>query len=309
MPAHKNVVVGLDLSAADVFVNEGPLSPPSRAAFDSAVWVARTQGAKLHVMTSLDMDPSAAALIASEEKAGHPTVLTRAMKRVATIAATAKGSGVKRCTSHAALGAPAAVLLADVASNGRDLVVTGTRERGEAARNVLGSTTLQLVRRSPADSWIARAPFGKKGARVLCAIDVGDMAAHVVAAAARIAAAAEGSLHVVHVVNLAAEDVLRAGAADTAIVQSYRAERRERALREIPKIVGRLTKKGPKTKLHMLDGDTAPTILAVAKAEKADLIVLGSVVHGATAALLGIGRTAERLLAEAPVSLLVVKPR
>ncbi|MCG3133180.1 MAG: hypothetical protein HMLKMBBP_00291 [Planctomycetes bacterium] len=309
MPAHKNVVVGLDLSNADLRVDEGPLSPASRAAFDSAVWVAKAQGAKLHVLTSLDVDPAAAAMVAAEEKAGRATLRTRAAKRVAAAAAAAKSAGVKRTTSAAVIGGPSAALLDDVSRNARDLVVTGTRERGEAARNLLGSTTLQLVRRAAADSWIARASFGKKGSRVVCAIDLGDMAPHVLAAAVRIAAAVEGPLHVVHVVNLAAEDVLRAGAADTAIVQAYRAERRERALREIPKLVARLTKKGPKAKLHMHDGDTAPVILRAAAEQKADLVVLGSVVHGAAAALLGIGRTAERLLAEAPCSVLVVKPR
>ena len=195
-----------------------------------------------------------------------------------------------------------------------DVVVVGTRERGAVARNLLGSTALKLLRRCPATVWVARDCVWEGPATVLAAIDLGDMAPRVLGAAARIAQRTGGALHVLHVVDFAAEGVLRKGAADTDVVAEYRRLKRQRAEEAVPSVVaaslGAATSgTGPRPQIHLRFGDVNATIVGVAEEFRADVCVLGSVVHSAAgAALVGLGRTAEYVLPRLRSSLVVVKP-
>jgi nucleotide-binding universal stress UspA family protein len=309
MPRFTNVVCGIDLSSADVQVAAEAVSGASAAALDDAVRIARDDGARLHLLTALDLDAAARFVIQRERKAGRRTVVELAGARLEELAAPARAAGIETTTAVAA-DPPAAALLADARAAARDLVVVGTRERGAIARNLLGSTALTLLRRAPGAVWVARRQVFGPSASVLAAIDLGDMAERVVAAAARIARRTGGPLHVLHVVDFAAEEVLRIGAADLRFVTEYRAMKRQRAETEVPALVGRAAGADAKAIIHLPDGDVAATILRAATDYKADFVVLSSVVHGLlSSAVDGLGRTAEKVLPQIQASLLVLRPQ
>lgn len=303
-----NVSCGLDLSSADAMVTGESLSGASAAALAAAVRIARDDGARLHLVAALDLDGSARSMVEAESAAGRRTVADHARARLEALAAGPRDAGVVTTTA-VSLDGPAAALLDDAAAESRDLIVVGTRERGEVARNLLGSTALTLLRRSPVDVCIARK--SRPGAPVLAAIDVGDMAAQIVATAARLAAAHGVALHVVHVVDFKAGDVLRAGAADEAFIREYRTRRRARAEAEVPALVAAAAAgSGVTPVVHLPDGDVADVIVATAEDLGAGTVVLSSVVHGAVGALVtGLGRTSESVLPRLPATLVVLKPR
>lgn len=312
MERTSSISCGLDLSSGDRIVSGEPLSEASRAALATARKIARADGAKLHLLTALDLDASALWLTLREQSAGNRTVLEAARDRLQELADEARKEGTET-TTEASASAPADALLQDAEREGRDLIVVGTRERGAVARNLLGSTSLTLVRRARCPVWIARTVPGEHGRSVLATIDLGDMAPRIVGAAAAAVARRPGStLHVLHVVDLKAEDVLRAGAADESIIREYREHRRERAAKEIPEIVAAAVGPGARIAptIHLPDGDPNDVIVETAERIGADLVVLGSVVHSALdAALGGLGRTAESVLPRLHASLLVLKPR
>jgi len=308
MKHFKSVSCGLDLSSADWLVSSEALSGASAAALGTALRIARDDGAQLHLVTALDLDAAAQFVIERERTAGRPTVVEHAKARLEALAAPARSVGVATTTA-VSMAAPAAALLEDARAESRDLIVVGTRERGEVARNLLGSTALTLLRRAPVAVWVARHAYGRDGSTVLAAVDLGDMAKPVIAEAHRIASATGGTLHVLHVVDFAAEDVMRIGAADLDFVLEYREMKRQRAELEVPALVEEALGKGAGVKIHLPDGDVAPTILKAVADHRADLVVLSSVVHSAASGVItGLGRTAEKVLPQIHASLLVLKP-
>lgn len=315
MPNLRSVSCGLDVSEGDRATGAAPLSPSSAAALSTAERIARDEHASLHLLTALDLDAAAEWALERLTAAGGPTVASLAMEQLERIAAGPRAAGVVTTTevSHAA---PATALLADADRAGRDLIVVGTRERGALARNLLGSTALKLLRRAPQPVWVARTALGARPPVVLAAIDLGDMAPRVVANAARVATRTGGTLHVLHVVDLHAGDVLRAGAADESVVLEYRKRRRATAESEVPALVARaiaglsLGAAAPSPKIHLPDGDAAATIVHTSDELRADVVVVGSVRHGFVSGLVtGLGRTAETVLQELRSSLLVLKPQ
>jgi CPA2 family monovalent cation:H+ antiporter-2 len=308
MTPFRRISCGIELASGDAVVSGDELGPASVAALASAIRLARDDRASLHLLSALDLDEAALTMIQREHRAGRPTVTDRARQRLEVLAAGPRGAGVET-TTEVSHDSPARALLADADRAGRDLIVVGTRERGAVARNLLGSTALRLLRRAPQPVWVARNAFGERPPVVLCAIEIGDMAPRILRAAAQVAARAAGELHVLHVVDFAAEDVLRAGAADRQFVLEYRAMKRTNAETRIPALVEETLGPQAKARLHLPDGDVDETILGTAESLGADVVVLGSVVHSlASAAISGLGRTAESVLPRVAASLLVLKP-
>jgi universal stress protein E len=307
MDPYRNVVVGVDLASADRLADGAPLGPASRAARDRAIEVARASKGHVHLLAALDVDPYAETIVLDSARAGGTSILDRAKRFLDAAAKPVRDAGIET-TTEVALGHAAESLLADAQKNRRDLVVVGTRERSTLARNLLGSTALALLRRCPAPVWVARRGVHHHGEKtVLAAIGIGDLAAHVLRAASSIAASAGAALHVLHVVDLPAAAVLRAGAADREAVEWYRRQRRENAEAEVPRLVALALGEGAKCAMHLVDGETADAILDHARRLEPEVVVMGSVVQSGLRALL-LGSTAEKVLPALETSLLLVKP-
>jgi universal stress protein E len=307
MDSHRNIVVGIDLTGADRLADAAALGPASRAARDRALEVAKSTKAHVHLLAALDLDPYAETIVLESPKSGGASIHSQATRFLESAAKPLRDAGVPT-TTEVAVGRTAETLLADVQKNRRDLVIVGTRERSTLARNLLGSTALALLRRCPAPVWVARRAHHHHAERaVLAAIGIGDLAVDVLRAASSIASATGAALHVLHVVDLPAAAVLRAGAADRESVEWYRRQRRERAEAEVPRLVAEALGEGARCSMHLVDGETADTILDHARRLEPDVVVLGSVVQSGLRALL-LGSTAEKVLPALETSLLLVKP-
>src|SRR5262245_35526639 len=127
MTRFRNVGCGLDLGAGDAAVADDALSDAGKAALGTATRIAREDGAHLHLVHALDLDPSALWIVVREQAAGRRTVLDRAKDRLEALAEAPRGFGIETTTEVTA-AAPADALLDDAERSGRDLVVVGTRE-------------------------------------------------------------------------------------------------------------------------------------------------------------------------------------
>lgn len=306
MDAFTNIVAGIDLANADRLVDDAPLAPASRAARDKAIAIAKRTHGRVHLLTALDVDPYAETILRKTSPSGGSSIHDLATRYLESAARPARAGGVET-TTEVAFGHAAESILADVRKNRRDLVVVGTRERSTLARNLLGSTALALLRRCPAPVWVARRGHDHGEKVVLASVGIGDLAVDVLRAAQAIASASGGALHVLHVVDLPAAAVLRAGAADRETVEWYRRQRRERAEAEVPRLVAEALGPAAQCSVHLVDGETADTILDHARRLEADVVVMGSVVQSGVKAIL-LGSTAEKVLPALETSLLLVKP-
>ncbi len=307
MDRFKNVVVGVDLAGKQhLIATAHTLDRFSQAALDKAIWVAKRNGAALHVLTTIDIDPHAEALIRRDAAAGKRTVLTQAEERLDALTADAVAGGLT-VTTHADFGLPARVLLADVRDNGRDLVVVGTRARSTLRRRLLGSTALRMLLHAPVPTWIAREGHNDVFDTVVAPIDFDDAAPTILRLAESFARDVDATLHVVHVVDYSAEHLLRAGDADDETIAEYHRERRSDASRRFDELLVLHLQNPDAAKKHLLAGAVAESILEFVAQAAADLVVVGTAgTRGLDDAF--VGDTAERVLPHLDTSLLIVKP-
>jgi len=308
MGLFRNVTVAIDVCGDDRLVVDEPLlSPASQGALEKATWVARRDGAPLHLLTSLDVDAHAEALIRRDFAAGAEGVLRAAKERVELIASPLRQSGLT-VTTDVAFGRASTAVLDDVARNARDLVVVGTRERGAVARNLLGSTSLQLLRRCPVAVWVARRVPSPPIAVVLAPVAPGDMAPQILGVAGSLAATFGARLIVVHAVDPTYGRFLRRGGLSAEVIAERTAEEREEARREIEKLTSESSPEGCEHEVRVAHGEPAEVVLAEAARSHADLVVMGSVVQGPIRGVF-LGSTVEKVLPHLATSLLVLKPR
>ena len=308
MNEFRNIVVGVDVSGREHLVGARELSRFSRAALSKAAWMARRNDARLHVLTSLDVDPHAEEMIRRDESAGGFTVLDRAMQRLQHIAAPFRDDGLD-VTCEVAFGPAKRAVLRDVVLNERDLAVVGTRERSSLARNLLGSTALWLIRKAPCPVWVARAGPGAGFEHVVAPVDFGSLAPRIIKTANAIATGAGARLHVLHVVDYGAEAILRSSDVPEATIADYRRERGDAARSRFEELARTSLggEAGDHVDLHQLAGNPAEEIVQLADDLAADLVVVGTVTDDALEGLL-LGSTAEAVLPHLEASLLVLKP-
>ena len=306
MDRFRTILVGVDLSSGDRFVDESELGPASRTALERASWLAQRNAAPVHVVSTVEVDAWAGDLILRTRARGEPSLLDQAEARMAQIVLPLRDAGVT-VTHDVTVGRPAEALLADVTKHGHALVVVGKRERGAVARNVLGRPALALLRHCPVPVWIARRHKEHARKVVLAPIGLGDLAPRILEMANALALAFGAELHVLHVVDIAASEVLRAGAADEAAVLQFRRERRENAEREVPRFVAETLGADAAVRTHLVDGEVHEVILDHAARLEADIVVMGTVVRSGLRALL-LGSSAEKVLPQLATELVVVKP-
>lgn len=306
MQRFKNVVVGVDLAGREHLVSGRGLGRFSRAALEKAVWVAQKNGARLHILTTVDVDAHAEALIRRDADAGRSTVLDIARARLEDLAAPARGAGIA-VTTDVQFGHPSESLLTDIEDNGRDLVVVGTRARGTLARRLLGSTALRMIVRAPVPAWIAREGPDHVFDVVLAPVDFDRVAHDVLTLAESFAEEFGAALHVVHCVDYSAEQVLRAGDADEALIAEYHRERESAARRRFEELLAAHLRHPEKATRHLLAGAPPAAILELTGSLEADLVVMGTRGKPDLGHTL-LGDTAERVLPHLDTSLLVVKP-
>lgn len=307
MDLFKNILVGINLSDEYRLVSDVGPSPASRIALLCAERLAVRNDAKLHVLANIEVAPHAEEMIQRDHDAGRENLLSMAESVVEGEVTKLRGKGIA-ATGSVTFGAPGIGLLADARDNQRDLIVVGTRERGATARNLLGSTSLRLVRKAKATVWVARKSPHEQWTTVLCPVDFSELCPRLVEVASACAKIMGAKLILAHVVDDSGERVMAsAGPIPSDLLTSYRKERHDIADAQLEKLAREHVDEVVQYELRVLDGRPDEVILETADDVEADLVVMGSVSHSALSGIL-FGSTAEGVLPHLHASLLVLKP-
>ena len=306
MDRFRNVLVGVDLAGREHLISGRGLDPFSGAALDKARWVARRNRARLHLLSTLEIDAHAESLICRDDAAGRPNVLAKARERLESLAAPCREDGLE-VTTTVGFGKASTALLADIAENGRDLVVVGHRGQGAVAARLMGSTVIKLVSRAAIPVWVARDGPDSEFDVVLAPVDFDDTAADILRLAEAFAVDRGARLHVLHAVDYSAEEVLRAGDASEEVIAEYHAQREKDARERFEALLARELKAPGAAERHVVDGSAPKAIHDLARRLGADLIVMGTHSRAGLGGTI-LGSTAERVLPHIDTSLLVLRP-
>jgi universal stress protein E len=230
--------------------------------------------------------------------------LARATRALKNLAASLGGHEIEiRVLVEWQRAIPEAVARA-ATREGADLVVAEPRYRSGRRQRGLSRIDWEVARLCPVPLLLARssAPYSKP--RILAAVDPGahglrvsSLDAGIVGLAAAMAEATDGSVQVVHCVR----DPPLTLAMRPATLRSER-QRVQTMIRHLARGAGLAQRDA-----RILDGAPVDALLEAVSKEDADILVLGTVVHGSLRQLL-IGSTTEQLMHAAPCDLLLVKP-
>jgi nucleotide-binding universal stress UspA family protein len=120
-------------------------SEGTSAAVDRAIDLARTTGARLHVLFAVNpnvgVDAAMIGALDAMEETGR--------EAVADVVSAAEAAGLDRVEEHLVQGTPYRAIVEFAAENDVDLIVMGTHGRRGVDRYLLGSVTEKVIRASP----------------------------------------------------------------------------------------------------------------------------------------------------------------
>jgi len=201
-----------------------------------------------------------------------------------------------------------------------DLVILAADSRHGLISRLFGSLSMHLMRKCPCPVWVVRPGSGKSYRRVLAAVDIfsepfddaeESINALILQLSSSLAQLDSSELHVIQVWNVANEGWLGGpGGTDDKTFRKVRDEtRRDLAARleHLMQFIDRDSVGTVRTHLKR-DEDPAESIVKLARKQKIDLLVMGSVCRTGLSGFL-IGNTAEEVLGAVDCSVLTVKPQ
>lgn len=196
---------------------------------------------------------------------------------------------------------------------GFDLIMkpaVGTRGKLEF---LFGSTDMQLFRLSPIPVWIFKPTPSRRLARIMIAVDLlafnkekSALAEKILRLGKHVASLLDAELHVVHIWDFNQEFALRrtveARAVDSLLSALEQRHRRwlDQALKQSDLDPKRIT-------THFRQGDAEEMIPAITRAQRIDLLVMGTVGRTGIPGFF-IGNTADSVLRQVDCSVLAIKP-
>jgi nucleotide-binding universal stress UspA family protein len=203
-------------------------------------------------------------------------------------------------------GRPATVIVDDAREFGAHLVVVGSHGRGPAAATVLGSVSAEVAESAPCSVLIARSPSISRLVLAYDRSEHSDAARHLIATMPGFRGL---QVRVVSVEGLApgwyAWLAPESGPEIQAFENAWEEDRRELAAFVEREAKG-LNDAGLVATAGVREGDPGAEIVASAREEKADLIVMGS--RGRTGlSSIVLGSVSRKVLSHAPCSVLIVR--
>ena len=306
MKRFKNILVGVDLSVGDRFVGV-ELTPPSEEALRRALWLARLNGARLHLLYALDISPHAQRLI-QKATGSQSTVMDAARDKLAELVERVRHVRVEAASS-AVYGKSWLELIRQVLRGGHDLVVSGTRSLGAMHGMLVGSTGKKLLRKCPCPVWITQPRTDEAISRILVATDLTPVGATALELGHSMASLHDAQLHVLYVLDNSEELYLRLGSVPVGMIQDHRNSAEQAARITIAEQLDRLGADGlsHSPAVHVIEGWPADSIADLISRESIELLVMGTVARSGVQGFF-MGNTAERLLPQVACSILAVKP-
>ncbi len=277
---------------------------------ERAVELAESNQAQLTVVDVLKEspkknDPAKTSLPPSEP--GEMTPENRLERLIAPI----RDKGI-RIDTKVLTGIPFIEIIRQVLKYKYDLVMkTAVGATGTKAM-LFGSTALHLMRKCPCPVWIVKPIKHKRYTRIMAAVDPDNwdtskagLNRMVMALATSLAMRENSELHVVLAWNPYLEKLLP----DNAVPLGNGEEPGEPEIhkRLMNELLARYTVNGLNPQVHLVEGNAEDVILSLAREERIEIIVMGTVGRIGLPGLF-IGNTAEEVLRQVDCSVLTVKP-
>ena len=284
-------------------------SDDTRALRD-AVLLAQKMRARLKIVDVLE--PSRMKIVMSTSASLAGLVRDATQDRLEKLAVRLSTSGLK-VRSELLEGQTETAIILEVLKNDHGLLVINS---ARDACHRLTTTGMRLLRKCPCPVWVAGLRRLKSRLRVLAAVDAlpGDalranLNAKVLGLADSIAQLCGGELHVLNAWHAYGEAMLRGPyfRGRPGEVDSYVRETLFHHTQELEALLKRTRTALPKSRVHLLKGDAGEIIPRFCKAEKVDVLVLGTIARTGLGAAL-IGNTAETAVSKIECSILAVKP-
>lgn len=293
---YKRILVAVDFSTH------------SEAAFQQAIWLARTIGARIvlaHTLPDLrQVAHHASALAKLDLLQGEGKLFEREVRQVSDAKLrqmVAKHEADDLDIKYETLlGEPFVELIHAVQSEGYDLVLAGTRGMAAWKQFLVGSTASRLIRKCPASVWIVKAEHLGPPKVVLAATDFSDVSLKAAKHGLWIANQAKAEFHLVNVVD---PNDTPEGFGE----KVNRAEINKRSENRLCNFRNSLEIDGAKVILHLAIGAPWREMSEIVNRLKVDLICMGTVGRNGIKGLL-LGNTAEKTLNKCDCSILTVKP-
>lgn len=290
-----------------------------RWVLERAVALAQNQQARLTVLTVLEPVPAMTGIVpATVEQALRQRFADRVAAMLQRIAAAATPQ-VKVVFGRSYLE-----VIHEVLRHGYDLVLKPATADTNLTTVLFGSDDMHLLRKCPCPVWLLKEGGRVPYRRILAAVDFEpsrpeeavELNRRILELAAAQALAEAAELHVVHVWEAAAENVLRVwgSSSSEATIAEYVALERLRHelwLNELMAAaagwLGSEAMNYLQPRLHLPRGNAGKEVPVLAHALPADLIVMGTVGRSGIPGLF-IGNTAETLLHQVECAVLALKP-
>lgn len=286
------------------------LTTGSLHALRYAAWLAREDGAELHLVHAVEEVHDENAPGYSALDGAYDQLAEAAAVRLREEAHDARAGGSVAFQQHVLRGPRAAPLLLDYAERAQiDLIAMGTHGRQGAERFPIGSTAERVVRLARC-SVLTVGPGGNLAPglvkRVLASVDFSEGSAGVVSVAKRLSARWQARLHLLHVLMPYLRPVFLTDHPQAFEFSAARVERQARA--ELEQLY--LRSPGPESSAvqhHVVRGRPATAITAFARTHEMHLLVQGARGFSAAASL-PLGGVANEVVRTAPAPVFTVKP-
>ena len=299
MRQFKKILVGVDLSQGDKLVGED-LAPPTSAAIEQALWLAKLNSAHLQFFYTLDIGYPAQLLI-QEEHNKNSTVFNKAKRALERLVQRATDMGLS-AEQVVTFGKSWLGIIRQVIRDRCDLVIVGAKDRGPLERLFIGSTGMKLLRKCPCPVWVTHAEESAAHDAILVGHDlteVGDLALDLAASMAELHGA---TLHVVHAMEPVFLDAVESIAGLDVVDENKRREAYHRIREQLERF-----NLPSEPQVHVVSGPAAAVLLQRIEQYKIDLLVMGTIARTGVNGLI-FGNTAERLLPQVNCSVIAVKP-
>jgi universal stress protein E len=310
MPLFRNILVGVDLTQYDAHTLQP--SPVAQGVVRQALGLAEKTKARLTFFIVLDLSRESLPMFEETDFRYLTTAAEQsAAKILRALSQQARSKGID-AVEKVTTGSIWVEMVRQSLRDQHDLVLIGTRDRGDMERMLFGSTAIKLVRRCACPVWVAKPDGEPNPLRILVASDLDPAAEEALGLVVELARVTPVAIHLLHAVNFPL-DRHWSTALPSVKEETYRRRIRERAVKELQ---GQIDRTGganlsPPIEVHLVDEvGILPDegILHFLEKNPIDVVAMGTLGHSGLAGVM-IGNTAERLLPQLSCSLLAVKPK
>lgn len=228
-----------------------------------------------------------------------------AMTLLAELARTVREIDGLDCDARVVLGEPFQGLADAAAEFDADLLVMGPYRRQVLREIFMGTTVERTIRRCRRPILMANGVPSQPHRRILVATDFSDASAHAILTARDLGLFEDAEVVLLHVFDTLAQDTPLRAAMTQEQLKEQLAEEEAQAAHGMVAFIGKTRIRANRTLVRPVEDTTGQTIRDCARANRSDLILLGTQGQSVLSAFL-LGSVAESVLQNAEVDVLVV---